>query len=58
MQLNAEDGGNRKFILVQLPEPIDEKKNKTAYDFVLELNEQKSKINKLKNATGNYETVT
>lgn len=34
MQLNAEDGGNRKYILVQLPEPIDEKKNKTAYDFV------------------------
>jgi len=34
MQLNAEDGGNRKFILVQLDEPIDPKKNKTAYDFV------------------------
>lgn len=34
MQLNAEDGGNRKFILVQLPEEIDAKKNKTAYDFV------------------------
>jgi adenine-specific DNA-methyltransferase len=34
MQLNAEDGGNRKFILVQLPEKIDKKKNKTAYDFV------------------------
>ena len=34
MQLNAEDCGNRKFILVQLPEPIDPKKNKTAYDFV------------------------
>jgi adenine-specific DNA-methyltransferase len=34
MQLNAEDGGNRKFILVQLPEPILESKNKTAYDFV------------------------
>lgn len=34
MQLNVEDGGNRKFILVQLPEPIDPKKNKTAYDFV------------------------
>jgi adenine-specific DNA-methyltransferase len=33
MQLNAEDGGNRKFILVQLPEEIDEKKNKAAYDF-------------------------
>lgn len=34
MQLNAEDGGNRKYILVQLPEQIDPKKNKTAYDFV------------------------
>ncbi|MGB4268636.1 MAG: DNA methyltransferase [Spirochaetota bacterium] len=34
MQLNAEDGGNRKYILVQIAEPIDFKKNKTAYDFV------------------------
>jgi len=34
MQLNAEDGGNRKFILIQLPELIDPKNNKTAYDFV------------------------
>jgi len=34
MQLNAEDGGNRKFILVQLPEVIDPKKSKVAYDFV------------------------
>lgn len=34
MQLNAEDGGNRKFILVQLSEEIDSKKNKAAYDFV------------------------
>lgn len=34
MQLNADDGGNRKFILVQIPEPIDHKKNKAAYDFV------------------------
>ena len=25
MQLNAEDGGNRKYIMVQLPEPCDEK---------------------------------
>src|SRR5690554_1300058 len=33
MQLNAEDGGNRKYILVQLPETID-KKDKAAYDFV------------------------
>lgn len=29
MQLNAEDGGNRQFIMVQLPEEIDKKK--TAY---------------------------
>ncbi len=34
MQLNSEDGGNRKFILVQLPEPIDQKKNKAAYEFI------------------------
>ena len=25
MQLNAEDNGNRKFILVQIPEKTDEK---------------------------------
>ena len=29
MQLNADDGGNRKFIMVQLPEPTDE--NSEAY---------------------------
>ena len=34
MQLNAEDDGNRKYILAQLPEKIDSKKNKSAYDFV------------------------
>ena len=34
MQLNAEDGGNRKFILVQIPEVLDPKKNKVAFDFV------------------------
>ncbi|MBZ7935050.1 site-specific DNA-methyltransferase [Campylobacter sp. B0100352/1] len=41
MELNAEDGGNRKFILVQLDEEIDDKKNKVAYDFCK--NELKSK---------------
>lgn len=41
MQLNAEDGDNRKCISVQLAEPIDEVKNKTAYDFV------KDKLGKL-----------
>lgn len=34
MQLNAEDSGKRKFILIQIPEPIDPKKNKLAYDYV------------------------
>ena len=34
MQLNAEDGGNRKYILVQLDEPIKPRKNKEAYNFV------------------------
>jgi|WetSurMetagenome_2_1015567.scaffolds.fasta_scaffold02273_2 adenine-specific DNA-methyltransferase len=34
MQLNAEDGGNRKFILVQLPEKVNQKKNKATYDFI------------------------
>jgi len=34
MQLNAEDAGDRKYILVQLPELINPKKNKIAYDFV------------------------
>lgn len=34
MQLNAEDGGKRKFILVQLDEPIDAKK--PAYEFCKE----------------------
>lgn len=33
MELNAEDNGNRKFILVQLDEKIDENKSKIAYDF-------------------------
>ncbi|EPN2987636.1 site-specific DNA-methyltransferase [Campylobacter jejuni] len=33
MELNTEDNGNRKFILVQLDEKIDENKSKVAYDF-------------------------
>ena len=45
MQLNAEDGGNRRYILVQLPEPINPKKNKVAYDFVKdELGEEEPTI--------------
>jgi adenine-specific DNA-methyltransferase len=34
MQLNEENGRNRKYILVQLPEIINSKEEKTAYDFV------------------------
>lgn len=34
MELNAEDGGQRRFILVQIPQPIDAKKQKEAYTFV------------------------
>lgn len=33
MELNAQDNGNREFILVQLDEVIDKSKSKTAYDF-------------------------
>jgi len=38
MQLNAEDGGNRKFILCQIDEPIDKKKKEEAYDFCINNN--------------------
>ena len=41
MELNAKDNGNRKFILVQIDESINESKNKVAYDFCK--NELKSK---------------
>ncbi len=34
MQINSENFKNLKFIVVQIPEPIDEKKNKVSYDFV------------------------
>lgn len=38
MQLNAEDGGKRNFILCQIDEPIDPIKNKEAYDLCLNNN--------------------
>ena len=43
MQLNAEDGGNRKFILVQLPEVTDEKSeaNKAGYNTICEIGEER-----------------
>jgi len=36
MDQNAEDGGNRQFILVQIPQPIDPKAQKEAHTFVTE----------------------
>ncbi|MBS0508133.1 MAG: site-specific DNA-methyltransferase [Proteobacteria bacterium] len=37
MELNAEDGGQRQFILVQIPQPIDAKKQKEAHAFVTDI---------------------
>lgn len=33
MELNKDDGGNRKYICVQIQEPINQKENKQAFDF-------------------------
>ena len=43
MQLNAEDGGNRKFILVQLPEVTDEKSEarKAGYETICDIGEER-----------------
>ena len=43
MQLNAEDGGNRKFIMVQLPEQTDEKKEafKAGYKTIAEISKER-----------------
>lgn len=43
MQLNAEDGGNRKFIMVQLPEPTDKKSEayKAGYKNICEIGKER-----------------
>lgn len=43
MQLNAEDGGNRKFIMVQLPEKCDEKSEayKAGYKTIAEISKER-----------------
>lgn len=43
MQLNAEDGGNRKFIMVQLPEACDEKSEayKAGYKNICEIGKER-----------------
>ncbi|WP_416141093.1 site-specific DNA-methyltransferase [Lysinibacillus capsici] len=43
MKLNAEDGGNRKFIMVQLPEALDEKSDayKDGYRTICDIGEER-----------------
>lgn len=43
MQLNAEDGGHRKFIMVQIPEPCDEKSEayKAGYSTICEIGKER-----------------
>ena len=43
MELNAEDGGNRKFIMVQLPEPLSEKEiaYKDGYKNISEISQER-----------------
>ena len=43
MQLNAEDGGNRRFIMVQLPEPCGEKSEayKAGYNNICEIGKER-----------------
>jgi adenine-specific DNA-methyltransferase len=43
MQINAQDGGNRKFIMIQLPEPCDEQSEalKAGYTTVAEISKER-----------------
>ncbi len=56
MQLNAEDGGNRKFIMVQLPEETDKKSEayKAGYKDICEIGKERIKRagKKIKEETG------
>lgn len=56
MQLNAEDGGKRKYIMVQIPEEIDKKKPafKAGYKTIDEIGRERIKRagKKIKNETG------
>ncbi|WP_244205540.1 site-specific DNA-methyltransferase [Lysinibacillus capsici] len=46
MQLNAEDGGNRKFIMVQLPEQLDENTEayKDSYRTICDIGEERIRL--------------
>ena len=56
MQLNAEDGGNRKFIMVQLPEATDEKSEafKAGYKTICDIGKERIRraAKKIKEETG------
>jgi len=56
MQLNAEDGGNRKYIMVQIPEETDEKSeaHKAGYKNICEIGEERIRRagKKIKEETG------
>lgn len=56
MQLNAEDGGNRKYIMVQLPEPINEKSKayKAGFKTIAEIGKERIRRagKKIKEETG------
>ena len=61
MQLNAEDGGNRKFIMVQLPEVCDEKSEafKSGYKNICEIGKERIRRagKKIKEETPNTENL-
>lgn len=56
MELNAEDGGNRKYIMVQLPEPTDEKSEayKAGYKTIADIGKERIRRagKKIKEETG------
>lgn len=56
MQINSEDGGNRHFILVQIPEPCDEKSEafKAGYQTIAEIGKERIRRagNKIKEENG------
>lgn len=56
MQLNAEDGGNRKYIMVQLPEPINEKSKayKAGFKTIAEIGKERIRRAGKKNQRRNW----
>lgn len=62
MQLNAEDGGNRKFIMVQLPEETDEKSEayKAGYKNICEIGKERIRRagEQIKNTMGSMKIST